>query len=167
MHGWFGHRAKDQIPAQLAVPCWSAQGSDLLRLGPGPVMRTRCPSLLWKQWDVPCPPAAGLSGLGIPSPHYHLPLALQPLPELHPGQEQPEVCRHAHHPDHLHQQPQPHGFRLQAGESGEGLGWLWTGRCILMYHTPGLTGAGDAPSLPRECLGGLCDECPPPCSPWG
>lgn len=30
MHGWFGHRAKDQIPAQLAVPCWSAQGSDLL-----------------------------------------------------------------------------------------------------------------------------------------
>lgn len=118
-----------------------------LRLGPGPVVRIRCPPLLSKQWDVPCPPAAGLSGLGTPSVHYRLPLALQPLPELHPGQEQPEVCRHAHHPDHLHQQPQPHGLRLQAGENREGLGWLWTSR---NPHEP----------HPKSCWGGGCPQPP-------
>lgn len=49
-----------------------------------------------------------------------------------------------------------------------GRGWVGFEQAdILMYLTPGLAGAGDAPSLPKEYLDGLCDECPPPCSPWG
>lgn len=70
-----GPRTRSQPSCQCCADQPRALISQL-RLGPGPVVRTRCPSLLWKQWDVPCPPAAGLSGLG--SPFFTLPFAPSP-----------------------------------------------------------------------------------------
>lgn len=40
--------------------------------------------------------------------------------DLHPGEEQPAVCWHDNQPDHLDQQPQPAGLRLQTGETEGG-----------------------------------------------
>lgn len=133
----------------------------------GPVVRTRCPSLLCKQWDVPCPPAAGLSGLG--KPLLYTTTCPQPCSRSLSSILGKSNLKFAGMPITL--TISTSSLNLMASDCKQvrvRRGWVGFGQAgILMYLSPGLAGAGDAHSLPREYLDGLCDECPHPHSPWG